>query len=350
MAKKAMATMAGVLDNDAVLVGGVEDSGPSTATAALVDSMKATGAHASVSVPLPSTAVEAQGEFFRIPVDEIFVDPGRNLRRFESDPESVKELAESIIARGQLQAVGVRRLETGDKPYELKFGYRRAAAVQYANDHLGADLTLVARIVTEEEEEAMLMNLAENRERKELTYMDLAFAIDRLIALPGAKAKDVADKFKKSMAWVSLIRALLKLPLKFQKAVHTGELPYKVARVMQNQTEADQETIWSRYQAGVNIEELAKGLGEPKLTKKGKKDKRGRKVNEGGGKAVTMKTAVRVCEEFGVLPKETEDGKKYKPTPAEEFRVKVMGLFGKFLAGKMGGQAMAKALERAAVE
>src|ERR1700678_2201004 len=108
-----------------------------------------------------------------IPATEILADPLRNLRHFAPNPKEVEDLARNIVARGQIQPVGVRLHTNGvavegspsetPRPYELIFGFRRVLAIEYANEHLDRpNLKVLAHVLTPSDEDAMLLNLDEN--------------------------------------------------------------------------------------------------------------------------------------------------------------------------------------------
>ncbi|MEW8384018.1 MAG: ParB/RepB/Spo0J family partition protein, partial [Candidatus Thiodiazotropha taylori] len=108
----------------------------------------------------------------RLPVD--LIQRGRYQPRREFDPDSLRELADSIAAQGVIQPVVVRAVE--NDRYELIAGERRWRAAQQA----GLDeIPVVIKEVTEEA--AMAMGLIENIQREDLNPLEEANALSRLL-------------------------------------------------------------------------------------------------------------------------------------------------------------------------
>lgn len=106
-----------------------------------------------------------------IPINDIRPNPQQPRRRF--DPESLQELAASIAAYGILQPLTVRQQGA---VYELVAGERRWRAARIAG--LRQVPCLLARV---DEEDAALLALIENLQRRDLDYMEEAAAIARLL-------------------------------------------------------------------------------------------------------------------------------------------------------------------------
>ena len=106
-----------------------------------------------------------------IPVNTIRPNPQQPRRRF--DEEGLRELADSIAAYGILQPLTVR--DRGSV-YELVAGERRLRAARMAG--LRQVPCLVAQVG---EEDAALLALIENLQRRDLDYMEEAAAIASLI-------------------------------------------------------------------------------------------------------------------------------------------------------------------------
>ena len=73
-------------------------------------------------------AAESVGELLAIPAADIAVT--RNLRWHSPTEPEIKELAQDIVERGQLQPITVRRLAEGGLSYGLIFGERRLRAIE----------------------------------------------------------------------------------------------------------------------------------------------------------------------------------------------------------------------------
>lgn len=131
---------------------------------------------------------------------------------FEDEENSLADLGRSLRTR-QLQAIIVRPIEGGPKPYRLVAGERRC---------LGARLEgleqLRARIIPMTDEEAEDAQLAENIHRKNLTQIEEAKKIQRDLDHLGS-VDAVLERHKKSRSWLSKMLALLHLPEQARRLV-----------------------------------------------------------------------------------------------------------------------------------
>jgi len=136
-----------------------------------------------------------------IETDIITPNPHQPRRTFE--PEALEQLSLSIKANGILQPLSVRRIEFG---YELIAGERRLRAAKMAG------LTVVPCIVMDiSERNSAVMSLVENIQRKDLSFFDEAFAIEKLIDFYGMTQEDAASKLGKSQSTIANKLRLLKL-------------------------------------------------------------------------------------------------------------------------------------------
>ena len=128
-----------------------------------------------------------------IPINDIRPNPQQPRRRF--DPESLQELAASIAAYGILQPLTVRQQGA---VYELVAGERRWRAARIAG--LRQVPCLLARV---DEEDAALLALIENLQRRDLDYMEEAAAIARLLRRYGLSQQQAAEKLGRSQSAVA---------------------------------------------------------------------------------------------------------------------------------------------------
>ena len=119
-----------------------------------------------------------------VPINDIRPNPQQPRRRF--DPEGLQELAASIAAYGILQPLTVRQ-QGG--VYQLVAGERRWRAARIAG--LRQVPCLLARV---DEEDAALLALIENLQRRDLDYMEEAEAIARLLRRYGLSQQQAAEK------------------------------------------------------------------------------------------------------------------------------------------------------------
>ena len=118
-----------------------------------------------------------------IPINDIRPNPQQPRRRFDS--ERLQELAASIAAYGILQPLTVRQQGA---VYELVAGERRWRAARIAG--LRQVPCLLARV---DEEDAALLALIENLQRRDLDYMEEAAAIARLLRRYGLSQQQAAQ-------------------------------------------------------------------------------------------------------------------------------------------------------------
>lgn len=136
----------------------------------------------------PSTAI---AEVHLVPLDLIDVDAQT---RTEFDEESIAELAADIAERGLLQPI---LLNPTKGRFRLIAGERRLRATRHNQQ------TAIPAIITKANtQDALLMQLAENIHREELTLQDEANAI-KLLHSQLDSLDAVAQKVKKSNAWCS---------------------------------------------------------------------------------------------------------------------------------------------------
>lgn len=163
--------------------------------------------------------VEVKETEMEIAVDEIeqpSVFVLREIKTMDVDP-----LAADIDREGLISAVTVRPSAVGcltGHRYQLIVGHRRLAAIQKLKRK-----TIRARVVDRNDTEGLVMAMSENLERKDLSPLEEARAIEKLYLL-GMKEKALAKLLGKSIPWISQRRAILKMPPEVQKAVESGAI------------------------------------------------------------------------------------------------------------------------------
>ena len=155
-----------------------------------------------------------------IPINDIRPNPQQPRRRFDS--ESLQELAASIAAYGILQPLTVRQQGA---VYELAAGERRWRAARIAG--LRQVPCLLARV---DEEDAALLALIENLQRRDLDYMEEAAAIARLLRRYGLSQQQAAERLGRSQSAVANKLRLLEEPV--ADALHRYGLTERHARAL----------------------------------------------------------------------------------------------------------------------
>ncbi|MBM4160209.1 MAG: ParB/RepB/Spo0J family partition protein [Ignavibacteria bacterium] len=195
----------------------------------------------------------------RIDVDNVRPNPFQP--RSEFDPETLAELTRSIIEKGVIQPITVRRV---DGAYQLVTGERRLRAAQSAGL-----AQIPAYIITVESDEEMLeLALIENIQRDTLNPIEIAHAYKRLIDECNLTQDDVAEKVGKDRTTVANFIRLLRLPSEIQLGLRKDLISMGHARALINiPSEALQLRIYKRIvKAGLSVrkvEQLAKSAGKP---------------------------------------------------------------------------------------
>ena len=118
---------------------------------------------------------EIKTEGVKIPIE--YLEPSRNQPRKTFDEDSINELAQSIKEKGILLPILVRPLE--EKKYQIIAGERRWRAAQKANLH---EIPVVIKDL--EENEVLEIALIENIQREDLTAIEEASGLNRLLVTP----------------------------------------------------------------------------------------------------------------------------------------------------------------------
>jgi ParB family chromosome partitioning protein len=137
-----------------------------------------------------------------LPVD--LIRRGRYQPRRDFDPDSLRELADSIAAQGVIQPIVVRPV--GDGHYEIIAGERRWRAAQQAGL---TEIPVVVRDV--DEQSAVAIGLIENIQRADLNPLEESAALNRLLHEFGLTHQQVAAAVGKSRTTVTNLLRLLEL-------------------------------------------------------------------------------------------------------------------------------------------
>ena len=170
-----------------------------------------------------SASAEAEGELRTLATASI--QPGRYQPRQRFDAEPLEELAASIRAQGLIQPVVVRAIAR-DR-YELIAGERRWRAAQLA----GLD-EIPALVKTVADQAVVAMALIENIQREDLSPLEEAQALARLIEEFGLTHQQVADAVGRSRAGVSNLLRLLELPVAVKRLLDERRLEMGHARAL----------------------------------------------------------------------------------------------------------------------
>ncbi|ESQ13272.1 MAG: hypothetical protein N838_34095 [Thiohalocapsa sp. PB-PSB1] len=159
----------------------------------------------------------------RLPISSI--DRGRYQPRRDFDPDSLRELADSIAAQGVIQPIIVRPV--ANERYEIVAGERRWRACQ----KIGLDeIPVVIRVV--DEQTALAIALIENIQRDDLAPLEEAGALLRLLEEYGLTHQQVAETVGKSRTTVTNLLRLLELEDEVKSLLDDGRLEMGHARAL----------------------------------------------------------------------------------------------------------------------
>ncbi len=211
------------------------------------------------------------GIIAKIEISKIKPNPYQPRESF--DRASLEELKQSIIEKGVIQPITVRRLPGGI--YELISGERRVRASAEAG------LTHIPAYIIEVESEKELLELAliENIQREKLNPIEIAKAYQRLIEELGYTQEEIAKKIGKDRTTVTNFIRLLKLPDQIQESLKRGEITMGHARALINipsrklQIEIWNKIVkqgWSVRKVEKIVRDLTKGEDEKEKSHKKK--------------------------------------------------------------------------------
>ncbi len=168
-------------------------------------------------------AAKPDGVLRKLPVE--LIERGRYQPRTDIHVEALAELADSIRAQGVVQPIVVRGLAGGR--YELVAGERRWRAAQLAG------LAEIPALVREIPDQAALaIALIENIQREELTPLEEAAALRRLIEEFDLTHQATAEAVGRSRVAVTNLLRLLELAPEVQKLVQERRLEMGHARAL----------------------------------------------------------------------------------------------------------------------
>lgn len=167
-------------------------------------------------------------DLLNVPLEAVEIHEDLNSRKYTA--ADIKTLAQELLDTGrQLQPVG---FVPGSAPGKLRlvYGYRRYKALAMIHERLDPDhplyriqgVVLSTKVMTEHE--LFVLNVRENTNRQDLSPIDQAYSLDRLVNEFGMTVTAAACTMGKSKAWASQTLALLKLPEAVQREVHQGKI------------------------------------------------------------------------------------------------------------------------------
>jgi ParB family chromosome partitioning protein len=209
-----------------------------------------------------TSLIGQEGELRILPIQQI--QPGKYQPRRHWNDEALDELAASIKAQGLIQPVVVRSL--GKDSYELIAGERRWRAAQRAQL---SELPALVKVVPEASVPAMA--LIENIQREDLSPLEEADALKRLIDDFALTHQQAADAVGRSRASVSNLLRLTELPASIKKLLDEGKLEMGHARCLLTLPQNEAESLaLEAARNGWSVRELEEAARRAQSAPKGK--------------------------------------------------------------------------------
>ncbi|MCX6136078.1 MAG: ParB/RepB/Spo0J family partition protein [Ignavibacteriales bacterium] len=176
-------------------------------------------------VALASLASDTGGDNITVGIDIAKIRPNPYQPRIDFDHDALEDLKRSIISKGVIQPITVRRRSIG---YELIAGERRLRASQ------AAGLTTIPAYVirVDSDEEMLELALIENLQREHLNPIEIATSYQRLIDECRFTQEEVAQKIGKDRSTVTNFLRLLKLPDKIKEGLRRDDVTMGHARAL----------------------------------------------------------------------------------------------------------------------
>jgi ParB family transcriptional regulator, chromosome partitioning protein len=208
------------------------------------------------------SVIAQEGELRMLPIQQI--QPGKYQPRRHWNDEALDELAASIKAQGLIQPVVVRSI--GKNSYELIAGERRWRAAQRAQL---AEMPALVKSVPEAAVPAMA--LIENIQRQDLTPLEEADALKRLIDDFDLTHQQAADAVGRSRASVSNMLRLTEMPESIKRLLDEGKLEMGHARCLLTLDEAIAVPLARQASSlGWSVRELEEAARRAQTAPKGK--------------------------------------------------------------------------------
>lgn len=207
-----------------------------------------------------TSTVEDKNSLTELDVD--IIQPGKYQPRTKMDMMKLRELADSIKAQGMVQPVIVRNV--GKDKYEIIAGERRWRAAQIAEL---STIPVVVRVA--DDRQTIAMALIENIQREDLSPLEEAIALQRLIEEFVLTHQQAADAVGRSRVAVSNLLRLLDLHKDVKQLLDDGALEMGHARALlaleKNQQLKAANEIISKAMSVRVTEKFIKNYGKEKV-------------------------------------------------------------------------------------
>lgn len=171
---------------------------------------------------IPSVIPKTDLSIQQLPINDIAPNPYQPRQIFND--ESLQELANSIKVHGLTQPVVVREAKKG---YELIVGERRLEACKLIHME-----TIPAIIKDLNDKETCEIALVENIDRENLSVIEIAESLNRLMKEFNYTQESLSNLFSRSRSSIANILRLLKLPEQVKSYVLDGQIAEGHARTL----------------------------------------------------------------------------------------------------------------------
>lgn len=160
-----------------------------------------------------------------IPVEKIVPNPNQPRRQFSE--EDMRDLTDSIRAKGVIQPLIVRKKSDAEGMFEIVAGERRWRAAQKAQLH---ELPVIVRDFSDTE--VLEIAIIENIQRADLNAIEEALGYRQLMDRFGHTQEKLASALGKSRSHIANLLRLLTLPEEVMEMVRQGKLSAGHARAL----------------------------------------------------------------------------------------------------------------------
>ena len=203
------------------------------------------------------------------------LDPPKDSDRDIIDPDSVRELAESIRSQGLHSPILVR---PANGRYEIVFGHRRFLAHRLLGE---VKIRSMVRELTDDQ--VFETRAVENDQREDLNPIERAKTYRRLKDKFGMSNRQIAQRMGRSPGVVDKYLTLLEIPVEFQEVVARKKISMQVAIILNHIEDPEFKKFYftSAVENGVTMEVAEMWLNDWRKTKAGTA------YSDGGGVGVS---------------------------------------------------------------
>ena len=191
-----------------------------------------------------------------VPIENIQPNPDQPRRRFTK--QDLEELAASILSKGVLQPLIVRKNPRNPDGYEIVAGERRWRAAQIARLH---HLPVLVRDYSDNE--MLEISIIENVQRADLNPVEEATGYRQLMDRFGHTQEKLASVLAKSRSHIANLMRLLQLPEDVLELLRAGEISAGHARALIT-TDNPSELARQVVARGLSVRETERLAKRPK--------------------------------------------------------------------------------------